>query len=79
MIRPPVFTDVLAARSVVGRHLRRGIALYVEHARTRAEGAAVAALAGALKLRGHLAGRTLAVVLSGGNVTVGQLRRALVP
>jgi threonine dehydratase len=57
--------------------IRRGVALYVEHARTLAEGAGAAALAGALKLRERLAGRTVALVLSGGNITVEQLRRAL--
>jgi len=57
--------------------IRRGIALYVEHARTLAEGAGAAPLAAALKLRERLAGRTVALVLSGGNITVEQLRRAL--
>ena len=57
--------------------IRRGVALAVEHARTLAEGAGAAALAGALKLRERLAGRTVALVLSGGNITVEQLRRAL--
>jgi threonine dehydratase len=57
--------------------IRRGVALYVEHARALAEGAGAAALAGALKLRERLAGRTVAIVLSGGNITVEQLRRAL--
>jgi threonine dehydratase len=55
----------------------RAVALYVEHARTLAEGAGAAALAGALRLRERLAGRTVALVLSGGNITVEQLRRAL--
>jgi threonine dehydratase len=57
--------------------IRRGVALYVEHARTLAEGAGAASLAGALKLRERLAGRAVALVLSGGNITVEQLRRAL--
>lgn len=57
--------------------IRRGVALYVEHARALAEGAGAAALAGALKLRERLAGRAIALVLSGGNITVEQLRRAL--
>lgn len=58
--------------------IRRGVALYVEHARTLAEGAGAASLAGALKLRERLAGRAVALVLSGGNITTEQLRRALV-
>lgn len=57
--------------------IRRGVALYVEHARSLAEGAGAASLAAALKLRERLAGRTVALVLSGGNITVEQLRRAL--
>jgi threonine dehydratase len=57
--------------------IRRAVALYVEHARTLAEGAGAAALAGALKISERLAGRTVAVVISGGNITVEQLRGAL--
>lgn len=57
--------------------MRRAVALYVEHARTLAEGAGAASLAGALRLRERLAGRTVALVVSGGNITVEQLRRAL--
>jgi threonine dehydratase len=62
---------------VSDEEMRRAVALYVEHARTLAEGAGAATLAGALKLRERLAGRTVALVLSGGNITVEQLRRAL--
>ena len=62
---------------VSDEEIRRAVALYVEHARTLAEGAGAATLAGALKLRERLAGRTVALVLSGGNITVEQLRRAL--
>lgn len=53
------------------------IALYVEKAHTLAEAAGAASLAGALKLRERLAGETVALVLSGGNITVEQLRAAL--
>lgn len=42
-----------------------------------AEGAAAAAFAGLLRLRERLAGRTVAVVLSGGNVDEATLRRVL--
>ena len=62
---------------VTEEEMRRAVTLYVEHARTLAEGAGAAALAAALKLRERLAGRTVALVLSGGNITVEQLRRAL--
>ncbi|MCA1626215.1 MAG: threonine/serine dehydratase [Acidobacteria bacterium] len=55
----------------------RAITLYVEKAHTLAEGARAASLAAALKLRERLAGQTVALVLSGGNITVEQLRAAL--
>ncbi|HZU76157.1 MAG TPA: threonine/serine dehydratase [Dehalococcoidia bacterium] len=57
--------------------LRGAIRLYLERAHTLAEGAGAASLAAALKLRERLAGRRVALVLSGGNITVGQLRNAL--
>jgi threonine dehydratase len=55
----------------------RAVALYIERAHTLAEPAGAASLAAALKLREQLAGRTVAVVLSGGNITVEQLRVVL--
>ncbi len=57
--------------------INRAISLYVEKAHTLAEGAGAASLAAALKLRERLAGQTVALVLSGGNITVEQLRGAL--
>lgn len=57
--------------------MRQAIGLYVETARTLAEGAGAASLAAALKLRERLTGQTVALVLSGGNITVEQLRHAL--
>ena len=62
---------------VTEEEIRQAMRLYVEAARTLAEGAGAAALAGALKTRAALAGRTNALVLSGGNVTAEQLRRVL--
>ncbi|MGH9875112.1 MAG: threonine ammonia-lyase [Pyrinomonadaceae bacterium] len=56
----------------------KAIALYVEKAHTLAEGAGSASLAAALKLQDRLAGQTVALVLSGGNITIEQLRAALV-
>ena len=53
------------------------IALYVEKAHTLAEAAGAASLAAALKLSERLAGQTVALVLSGGNITIEQLRAAL--
>ena len=55
----------------------RAISLYVEKAHALAEAAGAASLAAALKLRERLAGQTVALVLSGGNITVEQLRTAL--
>ncbi len=56
----------------------RAVALYVEKAHTLAEGAGAASLAAALKLRDRLTDQTVALVVSGGNITVEQLRAALV-
>jgi len=53
------------------------IALYVEEAHTLSEAAGAASLAAALKLRESLAGQTVALVLSGGNITIEQLRTAV--
>jgi threonine dehydratase len=53
------------------------ITLYVEKAHTLAEAAGAASLAAALKLRERLEGQTVALVLTGGNITVEQLRAAL--
>lgn len=57
--------------------IRQAIGLYVEKAHTLAEGAGAASLAAALKLRERLAGQTVALVLSGGNITIEQMRTAL--
>jgi threonine dehydratase len=57
--------------------MRQAMRLYVETARTLAESGGAAALAGALKTRDAHAGRTVALILSGGNATAEQLRRAL--
>jgi len=57
--------------------IREAVAHYVECAHALAEGAGAASLAAALKLGPSLKGRTVALVLSGGNATAAQLRRAL--
>jgi threonine dehydratase len=57
--------------------IRWSLVHYIEKAHTLAEGAGAAPLAAALKLRGRLSRQPLALVLSGGNVTVEQLRKAL--
>ncbi|CAN5151112.1 threonine ammonia-lyase [soil metagenome] len=57
--------------------IQRAISLYVEKAHMLAEGAGAAPLAAAIKLRERVAGQTLALVASGGNITVEQLRAAV--
>lgn len=49
----------------------------LEKAHTLAEGAGAAALAGAIKVRDRLSGKRVAVVVSGGNISMPQLREVL--
>lgn len=51
--------------------------LMIEKTRTLVEGAGAAALAAALKLRKDLAGRTVALICSGGNISPAQLKALL--
>jgi threonine dehydratase len=57
--------------------LREGIRLALRTTHNLAEGAGAAALAAALKLRGQLEGKTVACVMSGGNITNEVLRQVL--
>jgi threonine dehydratase len=57
--------------------LRHAMLLLLANTRNLIEGAGAAALAGALKLRDRLAGRNVALMCSGGNVTVEQLKALL--
>ncbi len=57
--------------------MRQAIVTLLAHTRNLAEGAGAAALAAALKLRSQLAGRRVGVVLSGGNLSLDQLRTVL--
>ncbi len=57
--------------------IRRAICLLIEKAHTLAEGAGAAATAGALQLGSELAGKKVAVVVSGGNITLEQLAEAM--
>ncbi|NOX63421.1 MAG: threonine/serine dehydratase [Chloroflexi bacterium] len=57
--------------------MRRAMVVLLAHTRNLAEGAGAAALAGALKIRERLAGRRVAVILSGGNISVEKLRQVL--
>jgi threonine dehydratase len=55
----------------------RGIVHFLEKTHNLAEGAAAASLAGAIKVRDRLAGKKVVVILSGGNLSLTNLRRAL--
>ena len=57
--------------------ISRALVHYIEKAHTLSEGAGAASLAAALKLRGSLSRQPIALVLSGGNVTIEQLRKVL--
>jgi threonine dehydratase len=53
------------------------ILLLLEHTHNLAEGAGAAALAAAIKLEHRLAGKNVVLVMSGGNLSMDQLRRLL--
>ena len=57
--------------------LEAAVALYLQHCHVLAEHAGAAALAGALKLRQQIAGKKVALVLSGANITLPQLQHVL--
>ena len=53
--------------------MKQAILLLAEAVRQTAEGAGAASTAAALRLRARLEGKTVVLVLSGGNITVGTL------
>ena len=53
------------------------ILLLLEHTHNLAEGAGAAALAAAIRLKQRLAGKNVVLVMSGGNLSIDQLRRLL--
>lgn len=57
--------------------MRAAIILYLQKAKTLAEGAGAAPLAGALQLKDELVGKKVALILSGGNITPEQLKQVL--
>lgn len=57
--------------------MRHAIKLYVEHCHTVAEGAGAATLAAAIKLKDQLQGKKVALVLSGGNLTLDELIKSI--
>src|SRR5215467_305575 len=62
---------------VSDEEIQHAIALYVEKAHTLAEAAGAASLAALVKYADRFRGMTVALVLSGGNITTAQLRAAL--
>jgi threonine dehydratase len=62
---------------VSDEELRIAIRLLLEKTHNLAEGAGAASVAAALKLKGQLSGRRVALVLSGGNLSLDQLRWVL--
>ncbi len=57
--------------------LRRAIIIAIEKTHNLAEGAGAAPLAAALKLRDRIAGRKVALIMSGGNLSIERLREIL--
>ena len=55
--------------------LAAAIRLLIETARQIVEGAGAAALAAAMQRRGELAGKNVGLIVSGGNITIEQLKR----
>jgi threonine dehydratase len=62
---------------VEDRDLKRSMLTLLETTRVLAEGAGAAGLAGAYKNRDALAGKKVAVIVSGGNVTLDVLAKAM--
>ena len=57
--------------------LERAVVLHVENTHNLTEHAGAASLAAAVKIKDRLAGKKVALVMSGGNITTDQLRAAL--
>lgn len=62
---------------VEDEELVEGVRIYLEKAKTLTEPAGAAPLAAALRLREQIQGKTIALILSGGNLSPEQLRRFL--
>jgi threonine dehydratase len=62
---------------VSDEEIQHAIALYIEKAHTLAEAAGAASLAALIRYRDRFRGLTVALVLSGANITIAQLRAAL--
>lgn len=64
---------------VTDDEIRQAVRLLLEHTHNLAEGAGAVSLAGAVKIRERLKNRTVAMVLTGSNVTVSSLHEILHP
>lgn len=62
---------------VTDGELRRAILTLLETTRTLVEGAGAAGLAGAYRMRRDLAGKKVAIIVSGGNLTLDMLRQTM--
>lgn len=62
---------------VTDKELRRSILTLLETTRTLAEGAGAAGLAGAYRMRNDLSGKKVAIVVSGGNLTLEALQQIM--
>jgi threonine dehydratase len=62
---------------VSDEQILRAVALMIEKTHSLAEGAGAAPLAAALKIRKRLRGKKVALILSGGNISLKQLQEAL--
>lgn len=62
---------------VTDAELRRALLTLLETTRTLAEGAGAAGLAGAYRMRNDLAGKKVAVIVSGGNLTLETLQHTM--
>ena len=57
--------------------MREAMRLLIEHTRNLPEAAGAASLAAAIKLKTNLSGKNIALIMSGGNITLNQLRELL--
>jgi threonine dehydratase len=74
----PALIEGLAGFVKAGEaELAEALRLLLRTTHTLAEGAGAAALAGLLKLRDPLAGKTVAIVISGANIDEAKLKRVL--
>ena len=62
---------------VTEEEMKEAVRIYLETVRNLAEEAGAASLAAARKIKHRLQGKTMALVLSGGNISISRLRRIL--